>query len=149
MPGFQPDLVIKGLKGDLIAIIEIKNMLDLSRDEAIEIRRDLLEYGFPNQAPYFLLLSQDIGFLWKESQKERSDIPPAYEFPMDKIVERYTKRKPGQRLYGSELELLVLQWLLHLAVKPQQEAEEPEKTLALSGFSGDIKGANILLEQAA
>ena len=63
MPTIQPDMVITNSKGELIATIEIKNMTDLSRQEAAEIRKDLLEYGLPDQAPYFLLLSQDTGFL--------------------------------------------------------------------------------------
>ena len=149
MANIRPDLVITNPNGDLIASIEIKNMTNLSSQEATEIRRDLLEYGLPNQAPYFLLLSQDIGFLWKKTGSDTSDMPPTYEFPMNNIIERYLKRKTARRLYGSELELLVLQWLLNLSDKPQQEFEEPEKTLANSGFSKDIQGASVLLEQTA
>lgn len=147
MSSFRPDLLIKDSKGDPIAVVEVKNLQGLSRDEAAEIRHDLLEYGLPDQIPYFLLLSQDMGFLWKEPKKGSPNVPPTYEFPMDQVVERYLKQKTARRLYGRELELLVLQWLLNLATKPQQEVEEPEKTLSRSGFNEDIKGADILMEQ--
>lgn len=149
MANVRLDLVITNPNGELIAIIEIRNMSNLSREEATEIRQVLLEYGLPNQAPYFLLLSQDIGFLWKKTSSDTSDTPPTYEFPMNNIIERYLKRKTERRLYGSELELLVLQWLLNLSTRSQQESEEPEKTLANSGFSKDIQGASVLLEQTA
>ncbi len=69
-----------------------------------------------------------------------------YEFPMDKVVARYSDRKPGQRLYEAELEVLVLRWLTNLATKPQKNIEEPERTLALSGFIESIKDASVLIE---
>jgi hypothetical protein len=75
------------------------------------------------------------------------EAPPTFEFPMDKIVTRYLKREPGQRLYGAELELLVLQWLTDLSKGTQKVVEEPEETLALSGFNDSIKGATILTEE--
>jgi len=107
----------------------------------------LIEYGVPARVPYFLILSQDMGFLWKEVKQADLDVPPTYEFPMDKVVTRYLKEDSGQRLYGSILELLVFQWLNDLATRPGNETEEPEKTLALSGFSQAIKDATILTEE--
>ena len=148
MSTYRSDLVVVDSHGESIAIVEVKNMPNLSSDQAAEIRQNLLEYGLPDKIPYFLLLSQDVGFLWKNSQLERTAILPTYDFSMNSVIERYLKQKTQRRLYESELELLVLQWLLNLSMKPQREAEEPEKTLAHSGFSKDIQGASILLEQA-
>ncbi len=142
----RADILVRNLKGDPIAIVEVKNLTDLSRDEAIELRHSLIEYGIPSYVPYFLLLSQDVGFLWKGTQHEYLDAPPMYEFPMDKVVARYSDREPGQRLYGAELEVLVLRWLTNLATKPQKNTEEPERTLALSGFIESIKDASVLIE---
>ena len=146
MSAFLPDLVIKNAEGSLGAVIEVKNLQNLSRDEAIALRHDLVDYGLPSQIPYFLLLSQDIGFLWKG--QNNLDAPPLYEFPMDPVIKRYLKKNPERRLYGTELELLVLQWLLNLTTKPQQDVEEPEKTLARSGFNDSIKGGAVLLKEA-
>jgi hypothetical protein len=142
----RADILVRNLKGDPIAIVEVKNLKDLSRDEAIELRHNLIEYGIPSHVPYFMLLSQDVGFLWTGTQHEYLDAPPMYEFPMDKVVARYSDRKPGQRLYEAELEVLVLRWLTNLATKPQKNIEEPERTLALSGFIDSIKDASVLIE---
>jgi len=49
-------------------------------------------------------------------------------------------------LYEAEFEILALRWLNHLTVKSQNSGEEPEKTLALSGFDAAIKEADVLLE---
>jgi hypothetical protein len=147
MSVFQPDLVIKDPDGRPIAVVEVKNRQDLSSDIAIEMRRNMLRRGLPAQVPYFLLLSQDVGYLWRESRQDNPDAPPAYEFPMDKVVKRYSHREPGQRLYGTELELLVLQWLTNLSTKPQKMIEEPERTLELAGFNDSIKEAMVLIEE--
>jgi hypothetical protein len=143
----RPDILIKSPQGFPIAVVEVKNQQNLSRDVATKLRRDMVAHGFLPQIPYFLLTSQDVGFLWKEPKHVSFDAPPTYEFPMDKVVARYLKREPGQRLYGAELELVVLQWLTDLALGTQKVVEEPEKTLALSGFNESIKGATVLTEE--
>src|SRR5260370_19460279 len=106
----------------------------------------MVVHGLLSQIPYFLLASQDVGFLWKEPKFVSYDTPPTYEFRMEKVINRYITREPGQRLYGAELELIVLQWLTDLTQETKKNAEAPEKTLALSGFSASIKWATVLAE---
>jgi hypothetical protein len=143
----RPDILIRSPEGYPIAVVEIYNRLNLSRDIATKLRRNLIDYGMPLHVPYFLLLSQDVGFLWKEPNQEDLNAPPAYEFPMNKVVARYLRRGPNERLYGEELELLALQWLTDLSAGSQKAIEEPEKTLALAGFNDSIRGATILGEE--
>lgn len=64
---FKADLVIKNLEGPPIAIVEVQTRSNLSRDVATEIRHNMLERGLPSHLPYFMLLSQDRGYLWKEA----------------------------------------------------------------------------------
>jgi len=142
----RPDILVRDPDGFPIAIVEIKNRQNLSRDVATELRRSMVAHGLPARVPYFLLLSQDVGYLWKDVKQTDLDAPPTYEFPMDKVVTRYLKEDSEQRLYESILELLVFQWLNDLATNPGNVSEEPEKTLALSGFSQSIKDATILTE---
>lgn len=144
----RPDILIRDPEGYPIAVVEVKNIQNLSRDMAMELRHNLIEYGIPARVTYFLLLSQDIGFLWKELKHLDPDAPPNYEFPMDKVVTRYLKEDSERRLYGSILELIVFQWLNDLATNPGTGDEEPEKTLALSGFIESIKDATILTEES-
>jgi len=140
------DILIQGPDGETIAVVEVKNLRNLSRDEATQIRRNLADYGVPIQVPFFMLLSQDIGFLWKDSKYENLDAPPMYTFPMGNVVARYSDRKAGERFYEAEFEILALRWLNHLTIGSQNSGEEPEKTLALSGFDEAIKGAYALFE---
>ncbi len=140
---FHPDLVIKSVDDTLIAVVEVRNQQDLSREDAIEMRHILIEHNYPSKVPYFLLLSQEVGFLWDETTQNDPDASPTYEFPMDKVVLRYFEEPPTERLYGDELELLVLQWLIGLTTKPQRINEEPEKTLERAGFNKYIKDADV------
>lgn len=146
MTTFRPDLLIKSSNEDPIAVVEVKAMSNMTRDEAIVIRRNMLARGLPAHVPYFLLVSQDVGYLWKESGRAADSEPPTYEFPMHAVVNRYLDKEAQERLYGSVLELVMLQWLYNLSTKPQVTTEEPEKTLARSGFNESIKGAMVLME---
>src|SRR6266567_4257762 len=96
------DILIRNSEGDPIAIVEVRNRQNLSRDAAIEMRHNIVAGGLPTNVPYFLLLSQEVGFLWKGQQQDNLDAPPAYEFPMDKVVTRYSNRGPEERLYNTE-----------------------------------------------
>ena len=142
----KADILIKDAKGNTIAVVEVKNIQNLSRDEVTQFRRNLADFGIPVEAPFYLLLSQDTGFLWKDSSYENLDLPPMYEFPMDNVVARYSHGKAGERLYGAVFEMLALLWLNNLALQPSDVDKEPEKTLALSGFINAIQGADVLLE---
>ncbi len=143
---FTPDLVIKNLDSDPIAVIEVEGGTYMSSDFATEIRRNMLRSGLPTHIPYFLVLSQDLGYLWKDSEQNGPGTPPTCEFPMDGIIRRYSNREPNQRLFETELEYVMLKWLTSLSIKPQV-TEEPEKTLATSGFIDAIKEAMVLIEE--
>lgn len=137
------DIILQNPDGQFIAVIEVKNLPNLSRDVATMIRSNSMTYSLLPQTPFFLLLSQDKGFLWKEAWREGPETPPGYEFPMNHVVSRYLKREPEDRLYEIELEFLAMQWLRDMAAGKQKTIEEPEKTLALAGFNESIKDASI------
>lgn len=146
-PHPQPDILIRNPEGYPIAVVEVKNLPNLSQDVATELRQNLIEYGVPARVPYFLLLSQDIGFLWKNAKQVDPNAPPTYAFPMDKVITRYLKERSTRRLYESILSLIIFQWLNDLVMNPGNENEEPEKTLALAGFTEAIKNASVLTEE--
>jgi len=49
------DILIQSPKGNPVAVVEVKNIPNLTRDEAIQLRRNLADYGVPIQMPFFLL----------------------------------------------------------------------------------------------
>ena len=139
------DLLIRNQKGQILAVVEIKNRQDIDLDMATAFRRNMIVHGLVPEIPFFLLLSQDIGFVWKGTVSP--DAPPGYQFPMNNVVARYLPDlAPGERLKEVQLELVLVQWLTDLAEEPQIALEEPEKSLALSGFLESIRGATVLSE---
>lgn len=103
--------------------------------------------SYDNQPTHFsLLLSQDVGFLWKSSGRDSRDSLPILTFPMENVVARFSNRKAGERLYKAEFEILTLRWLSSLTLNTQNIKEEPESTLTPTGFIEAIKGADVLLE---
>jgi hypothetical protein len=145
MRTFQPNITIEDYNESPIAAVEITSMPNVESDEAIKIRSNMLERGLPAHIPYLLLLSQDIGFLWKDDPSLKADSPPNYELPMDTVMARYSKKPLEQRLYTGELEYLFLRWLMDLRAQPQEMMEAPDKKLTDVGFTDAIHRAMILL----
>lgn len=141
------DILVRSPEGNNVAVIEVKNRKNLSPHIATGVRGNRLAHGAVPYAPYYLLLSQDTGFLWKESSIENMNAPPSYEFPMENVVARYSHGTDNkERLGGEYLELLFLQWLFDLSNIPQRIDDEPEKSLALSGFLDAVRGAAVIYE---
>jgi hypothetical protein len=145
MQTLQPNITIEDSNESPIAAVEITSLPNVESDEAIKIRSYMLERGLPAHIPYFLLLSQDIGFLWKDDPSLKADSPPNYEFPMDTVMTRYSKKPLEQRLYTGELEYLFLRWLMDLRAQPQEMMEASDKKLTDVGFTDAIHRAMILL----
>lgn len=143
MQTFQPSLLIEKRDEFPIAMVEVKSRRNIPRDLAIVVRSSMLERGLPAHIPYFLLLSPDTGFLWKDDPSLSVDSPPDYEFPMNSVITRYSRGEPEKWLHG--LEWLVLEWLMDLRAKPQEMVEEPEKMLARAGFTDALQHAMILM----
>jgi hypothetical protein len=142
----RPDILIQNPATGPVAIVEIKNRRELPSAVAAEIHQMLLDQGYRIQPLYFLLLSQDRGFLWKDAHNGVPVSPPQ-EFDMRNVVARYLPDlAPTERLREAELSLIIIQWLTDLAEGWQNHNHEPEHTLAATGFLEDVLDADITAE---
>jgi len=132
----------------MVAAVEVKNREELSPQMAAMLRRNLVSHGILPDVPYFILVSQDKGFLWKQRKLIDAASPPDLEFSMKEVIRRYAPPNLEGRLSGSELTLLVFIWLAELSQSREGTTVEPEQTLAQSGFLDAIKGG-ILTREAA
>ena len=140
----EADIVVRAINGEPVAVVEVKNRQHLSIDVAMALRRNLVVHGLLTRSRYFLLVSQDVGFLWDQGAEVAIDAPPTLQFAMDRVVDRYLPRLDAQeRLQGSTLELVVLQWLSDLSEGLPEPIGEPERSLAGVGLLDAIKGARI------
>jgi len=140
------DIVIQNPDGQFVAVVDVKSYKNLTPEIATALRRTRMLHTLLPQTPYYLLVSQEKGFLWKNAWREGPETPPTYEFPMDSVITRYRKSKQEEKPFGRELESLALRWLHDLADAKVWANEEPEKTLALSGFTDSVKEGMVMVE---
>src|SRR5437588_4567089 len=115
MKVFRTSIVIENSDEWPIAMVEVRSRTGLTREVAMEIRGYMLEDGLPLHIPYFLLVSQDRGFLWKDKPSADVNTLPDCEFPMDSVIARYAKVGPEKRLWQEVLEIHIMSWLTDLS----------------------------------
>jgi hypothetical protein len=141
----EADILARNSNGESVLVAEIKNRQNLSRGVATALRRNLGAHNLLPHSAYFLLASQDVGYLWTPSKSLTPQTPPTVEFPMVGVIARYFPNVgPNDRLREAELEMLLLQWFQDLAGPAPNIQAEPEATLARTGFLDAIQGATIL-----
>lgn len=149
----RADLIVRDDAGDPVFVVEVKNRKGLSAEIATQLRRNLVVHGLLRSARFFLLVSQDQGFLWAENARDLPDAPPRIEFPMSGVVRRYLpERSSDERLRGMELELVILQWLTDLTRAEGVDVDanaEPERSLAQVGLLDVLQGGTVLTQSYA
>jgi hypothetical protein len=91
------------------------------------------------------LVSQEIGFLWNQHESGDVDTYPIRELAISPVIQRYFPNVDATTWFrGSELELIMLQWLGDLAAQRAVITGEPECSLAGTGLLEAIRGAHVL-----
>lgn len=141
---FSTDVLVLTPEGSPVALVEAKNREGLSREIAAELRRNLMVHGLLQRVPYFLLVTQDRGFLWEQHPGSELPASPAAEFSMESVVRRYLPQvRSVERLRGAQLAFIVAQWLNELASGQLDLSGEPERLLAPTGFLAEIQGGAV------
>ena len=141
--------MIQGQEGWPIAMVEVKNRQGLTAEVATAIRRNLVAHGLMiQQVPFFLVVSQDAGYLWMQGEQQDPVAPPAVEFPMQPVVRHYVRwLGTGERLGGSALEIAVTNWLADQSVGAGPDLPETTEPLSEIGFLDAIRGATVRINE--
>jgi hypothetical protein len=140
----QADLVVHDAMGRQVVVVEVVNRHPLTQELAAGVRRHLIEHGPPIAAPYFLVLAQDDGYLWRQTDGLAPDAPPSEHFPMRPVLQRNAPIIDPDVHYGSaQLELIVFQWLRDLVDGVLTANGEPETTLARAGLLDAVRGGEV------
>ena len=75
----RTDLALYGRNDRLTAVAEIKNKPGTSREWAARTRRNILAHGGSCGADFFILVTPDRLYLWKDAGTDPVRIPPTYE----------------------------------------------------------------------
>jgi hypothetical protein len=141
------DVLVLDARDTPVAAIEVKNRPNLQPPEATIIRRNLLAHRLIAPVDYFMLVSQDIGYLWGPTKRETIDAEPDLSFPMSPVLERYSvEPNASGRLFGSQLELLVSSWIQELAGRASRAESEPELSLERAGFTSAVRCGRVATE---
>jgi hypothetical protein len=145
------DILINNDNGT-IAVIEVKNRKNLNIEDAKKVRRNILAHQ-SLKSKYFVLVSQEYGYVWDNEKSLQLLDNPLISFSMQDIVSRYYKRLNNyeNRLRENELELIVAQWVNDLVKTKERNnfTSEPEQKLAEGGFIDTIHGATVVSEVQA
>ena len=142
----RTDLVVQAADGNIVALVEVKNVEGLSPEIAATIRRNLIAHGRVDWwSPFFVVVSQETGYLWDQRSLPPDPVPlPTAEFPMAPVVEFYLPSfVGGPRLSGSQLELAVMTWLSDLAGNAEDRPHELDAALAGTGFLDQVRGGRV------
>jgi hypothetical protein len=143
------DLLIYRPQGGLLAAVEVRNLPELTPDEAEAIvASSLAQPAEEIDWRYLLLVSQEVGYLWCQSNGTGEARRPDYQFSMAEILNRYAAR-PAERLSRRELEYIVGWWLAEIADgRVPDTRQEPEATLAAAGLYQALAGTHARISHA-
>lgn len=147
----RPDIVVQAADGNIVALVEVKNPETFTAEIAAGIRRNMVHHGRMGLwSPFFLLVSQDTGYLWDQrSGRTTPDASPTLEFSMRPVVLHYLPSfANGTRLSGSQLELAVAQWLSDLARDATIGPTGADRAFDATDFLHLIRGGRVETEAA-
>ena len=149
----RANLALYAHNGQLTVVVEIKNKLGTSRKWATQTRRNILAYGGSFNVDYFLIVTPDRLYMWKNAGTELARIPPTYEADMESEFALYfeTAGLDSSHVSGYVFELLVATWLSDVArsEKATKEFANDRSWLNKSGFQAAVKDGRIEFEVAA
>lgn len=146
LESIRTDFALRGPDGRIVALVEVNNRERWTERDAARFRRNLVVHGMIDPyAQFFLLVSQDVGFVWDQRDHPLFDVLPSAQFSMSPVVSHYLRRvKPGERLHGSGLELAVERWLSDIVDDVASRPKKPEAALVGTGFLEAIRGGAVI-----
>lgn len=149
----RADLALYDRNGQLTALAEIKNKTGTSREWATELRRNMLAHGGFQSVPYFLLVTPDRLYVWKDAGTKPVSVQPAYVAETPSLLQPYFERTrvAPATVSGPAFELIVGAWLADLVRLEELpgQAETGQRWLAESGFFDAVKQGRIEYDIAA
>lgn len=109
----QADILVYGPDERVRLVAEVKSVRGASAEWAAQFRRNLLVHESIPNAPFFLLVTSDHFYLWKDREPITTPIPPDYEVEIASTLASYIDKLgiPLIELSEPSLEMLVTSWL--------------------------------------
>lgn len=133
----RADLAVYNSHGRLTAIVEVKSKMGTSRTWATLTRRNILAHGDIGGVEFFLLVTPDRMYLWKDAGIAPDPVPPTYRADTTTEFAPYFAGagvRPDD-ISGHAFELLVGAWLDDV-MGSTRRARERTETLCKLDESG-------------
>ena len=142
---YRADIVVRAQDGRVIALVEVRNSMNLSSDTAVAFRRDLMaDHLLDESLPFFLMVSQDWGYIWDRSARDQPFATPAKQFPLQAVASHYLPWfDPQERLSSQELEIALARWLSDIAERRVDRPMDADQFFDDTGFRDAIGGATV------
>lgn len=144
------DLALYDRADRLAALAEVKNKRGTSHEWAARTRRNILAHGGEWDAEFFLLVTPDRLYLWKEAGMEPAEVPPTYVADTESEFEPYFKRAGVEphSVSGAAFEMLVGAWLGDVirSEGASEESTDDRSWLVRSGLHAAVKNGRIRFE---
>lgn len=149
----RADLLVYDRNGRLTATAEVKNKRATSRLWAAQFLRNMLAHGSLQPADYFLLVTPDRVYLWKDVGTEPMPVEPDYEVDAESIFKPYLSKAGihANDISGRAFELVVVAWLSDLTRSGGVPKEAPDEQAwqVESGLLGALRDGLIEYAEAA
>lgn len=110
------DLALYDRNGQLVALVDVKNKIGTNSEWAADLRRNLLSLGEFGPVVYFLVVTPERVYLWKDGGNQSASLMPDYEIEAHSFLAPYIQhaRIPPGGVGGAAFELAVGSWLADL-----------------------------------
>lgn len=148
----RADLALYDRHGQLAAMVEVKNKLGTSSDWAAQLRRNLLAHGGFGAVRYFLVVTPEWLYLWRDGGRAPGGAPD-YAIDVRSFLRPYLERSASDsgRVAGTTLELAVGSWLADLMRSQERFGGEPvaRQRLMASGLLDAVRDGRVAYDLAA
>ncbi len=144
------DLGLYDGKGQLVAVVEVKNLRDTSGEWAARTRRNMLAHGLVGRWDFFLMVTPDRLYVWKDVGNEPVELPPTYEADCAPTFAPYFERAgiDPANVTGPAFEMLVSGWFSDLTWRRPEQAAAGQEWLDESGFRAAVVDGHVEHEVA-
>lgn len=141
---FKPDIVITDEADVPIALVVVKVLAELDKEDVTGYMRGLLEYGPQPPVRYVLLITADTGYVWLSVDAVLREEAPEFTFPMARVIQRYFRAGDSNGFVSdTELELFAALWFWSIVDGRVADAAMPDNLRAAgfldAGHGGDVR----------
>ena len=144
------DLALYDESGRLTAIVEVKNRFGTCAEWAARTRRNILAHGGRWKSDFFLLITPDRLYVWKDAGVDPIERLPTYEVDLGPIFAPYLENAglDARKVSGQAFELLVAAWLSDLtrSSSTPKDRKRQQDWVDESGFGTAVRDGRIEYE---